>query len=267
MKTPRPHNTCLLLTGLLLLASIASADIYRWSDDEGNVRYSDQKPTENAQPVTPSGAINSYRPAPAAAGKKPPETATLSTLSAATEQTPPATAASSDGLAPLTEQQCQQDYNRSCEEISNWREAAEQRCGDDPRCADEDFLERKYRPRSNEELRQIALRAAIRNNRHDKKIALFLTKKYTSYCQDQAALLCKNKLSNRCVATMRYYCEDPRDLQDIFNQYDNLNANEKRAIINKAKSLAMANGNSTLDYEQMLASLIEILVSQAMLGI
>jgi hypothetical protein len=172
-----------------------------------------------------------------------------------------------DGQPQPTEQQCQQNYNRSCEQISNWQTYAKEQCGSDERCQDPDFLERKYRPRSNEELREIALRAAVRNNNQQQKIALFLTKKYTNYCENQAEMLCRNKLASNCEATMQFYCEDPRDLNDIFRKYDNLSAIEKQAIINKAKQLATASGDQQLDYEQVLASLIEILISQAMLGI
>lgn len=247
--------TCLVLSAPLV------ADIYSWTDADGTRIYSDQKPSETAQPTASTPAINYYTASkikPDPAYESPTGNEQLSTLTALSE---------AEDETELNEQQCQQQYSRSCDEIINWQDYASQACGDDPRCQDSEFLERKYRPRSNEELREIALRAAIRNNNHDDKIALFLTKKYTNYCENQAAMLCSNKLSKNCRATMQHYCEDPRDLNDIFRRYDNLTTLEKQAIINKAKTLATANGQNALNYDKMLASLLEILISQAMLGI
>ena len=66
---------------------------------------------------------------------------------------------------------------------------------------------------------------------------------------------------------MRSYCEDPRELSDIFARYDNLTPNEKEQIIAKAKQLAMENGENQLDYEQLVVALIDILIQQALLGL
>jgi hypothetical protein len=255
-------HTFFTVISCLLLTSAAQAEIYSWQDAAGNTQYSDQKPSADAKPDTSSQSANYYQPTkvkPAIKATASLLPATLDELSAEEDVT--------DGQPQLTEQQCQQNYNRSCEQVTNWQTYAKQRCGSDERCKDADFLERKYRPRSNDELREIALRAAVRNNNQQQKIALFLTKKYTNYCENQAEMLCRNKLASNCEATMQAYCEDPRDLNDIFRKYDNLSAIEKQAIISKAKQLATASGDQQLDYEQVLASLIEILISQAMLGI
>lgn len=243
----------------------AQAGVYKSTDDAGNVVFSDQKPSENARPETADNAVNYFSSPPVSTTRKSSQAKSssasyskLSTLSVEEDTT---------SVPILTEQQCQDQYNRSCDEVTNWLDYAKQACTNDNRCDDLDFLDRKYRPRSNEEVREIALRAAIRNNNHDEKIALFLTKKYTNFCENQAAMLCRNKLDRNCEAKMEFYCEDTRSLSDIFQKYDNLNAIERQAIIEKAKALALANGNNPLDYDKILANLIEILISQATMGL
>ena len=80
-------------------------------------------------------------------------------------------------------------------------------------------------------------------------------------------MYCQDKRDSECAATMRSYCADSRDLADIFRKYDNLSAVEKQQIISQAKSLAMSSGDNALDYDQVVASLIELLVSQTLLGL
>ena len=77
----------------------------------------------------------------------------------------------------------------------------------------------------------------------------------------------RSQRSASCDAQMRSYCEDPRGLDDIFARYDNLSPNEKQQIIAKAKQLAMDGGENQLDYEAIVAALIDILIQQALLGI
>jgi hypothetical protein len=254
----------ILSIGFFLSVTAVQAEVSSWKDASGNIIYSDQKPSAEAKPQGKSSAINSYHHADTIKQKNPITKITPSeSLSVITAEEVP----QEEAEPVLTEQYCQSNYNRSCDEVSNWESYAKEQCGSDPRCEDPDFLDRKYRPRSNEEIKEIALRAAIRNNNQDQKIAMFLRKKYTNYCQNQAEMLCRNKISRNCQATMKAYCDDPRDINDIFNRYDNLSAAEKRAVIAKAKKLALASGDQQLDYDQLLVSLIEILVSQATLGI
>ena len=261
--------TALSFTGAIQSITAAQAEVYKSTDDAGNVVFSDQKPSENARPETTENTVNYFSsPTPsttrsnaqvssASKSSTKPSPTKLSKLSAEEETT---------NIPILTEEQCQEQYGRSCDEIINWLEYAKQDCTDDSRCDNPDFLDRKYRPRSNEEMRKIALRSAARNNNHEEKIALFLTKKYTNFCENQAALLCRNKLDRNCEAKIEFYCEDKRSLKDVFQKYDNLNAIERQAIIDKAKALALANGDDVLDYDKLVTSLIEILISQATMG-
>ncbi len=259
-----------ILAGLVSLS--ASAETYRWKNESGNAVYSDQHRSGQAVAET---AINSSDYYSNARNRKTVEVTTqttepvakivsstqqhLATLTATTDK---------DGLVPtMTESECQRDYRLSCDRVNNWKQYAAEACDDDSRCLDDDFLDKKYRPRTTQEMRKISQRAAIRNNLQAKKISLFLTKKYSNYCANQAAMYCQNKRDTRCAATMRSYCNDSRDLKDIFQKYDNLSAIEKQKIISQAKSLAISNGHSQLDYDQMVASLIELLVSQALLGL
>ncbi|ARN74762.1 DUF4124 domain-containing protein [Oceanicoccus sagamiensis] len=252
-------STAFALTCLMLTSTAAQADVYSWKDSDGSTVYSDQKTSSKAQ-STPSGnTINYYSPPPS---KPKPGTTLdepLATLSIA-EDEPAAKPA-------LSEQQCQQQYKLDCDQVTNWRKYALERCGDDPRCEDPEFLDKKYRPRSMEEMQAIARRSSVRNNLQDKKIAQFLTRKYSNYCENQAELYCRSQRSASCDAQMRSYCNDPRGLDDIFARYDNLTPIEKQRIISQAKQLAMENGDNQLNYEQIVAALIDILIQQALLGI
>lgn len=251
---------CSLYCLCLLASTAAHAEIYSWTDSAGNTTYSDQKPSADAKPTESGNNINYYT-APPAVKSEPisnTEPESLATLTPVAEDEKP---------AAMTEKQCQQQYGKDCDSVNNWRQHALEKCGDDERCLDPAFLDKKYRPRTIEEQRKIAIRSAVRNNLHEKKIARFLTKKYSNYCANQAAMYCQSQRSNSCDAKMRSYCEDPRELEDIFARYDNLTLIEKKQVIAQAKEMAMANGDNQLDYEQIIVSLIDILISQALMGI
>lgn len=256
-----------LITAALLLATINTslADIYSWKDADGNTVYSDQKPSADAKPSTSGSPVNYYtadKPEPRADNEAVAATNTLATLSNEDDS-----AEERRANKLKKEQDCQDNYRSNCDRVDNWEQYAREACGSDSRCNDPAYLDKKYRPRSNEELQAIARRAGVRNNLHEKKIALFLNKKYTNYCANQAAMVCRNNRDAKCDARIRHYCEDPRGLADIFNQYDHLSMLEKQQIIAKAKKMAMANGGESADYEKLISSLIEILISQAMMGL
>ncbi len=256
-----PHLMLSLLISMSFYSS-SYADVYRWKDADGNTVYSDKKPSDSAQPEQPRSNVNYYA-APKKSDDQPQSTEALPPLVAleAVEEE------ASETEAGLTEVECQQSYKKSCDEVVNWKQHAKAECGDDPRCDDEDYLDRKYRPRSQEELITIANRAAIRNNRIDDQIDLFLKKKYSSYCEDQAEMYCQNQRISNCENKMELMCEDPRGLEDIFARYNNLSAVEKQAIIEKAKQIALSNNNSAVDFDKLISSLVDILISQALLGL
>ncbi len=267
---PRTTGTALTLCLMLLVAATARAEIYRWTDAQGNTVYSDQKTSEDAASAEPdSDKVNYYSP-PVKKSASPPagEPETLATLEAV--ETPAEThegEAKGDTDDALTEAECQEEYGRSCDEVVNWKEKALEDCGDDPRCDDPEYLERKYRPRTRDELLAIARRAAIRNGNAEDDIARFLRRKYSNYCDNQAEAYCQQQRSRQCRQQMRQQCEDPRGLEEVLARYDNLSPAEKQRVIKKAKEMALASGKDSLDWDQMAASLIEILVSQAMMGL
>ncbi len=262
LKIPPLHLTLSLSLSCMLLTSTAAlAEVYSWKNSEGSTVYSDQKTSGDAKSTQSGSTINYYTPPPVKPKqqtKTPDES--LAVLSIAEDEP-------DKQSTELTEQQCQQQYELSCDRVNNWRRYALEQCGDDARCEDPEFLDNKYRPRTIEEMREIARRSAVRNNLQDKKIAQFLTRKYSNYCENQAELYCRNQRSASCDAKMRSYCDDPRGLEDIFARYDNLTPNEKQQIIAKAKQLAMEGGENQLDYEAIVAALIDILIQQALLGI
>ena len=251
------------ITAISLCWSIAiQADVYRSQDADGNITYSDQKPSENATPSRSDNSINYFTP-PKIPEKKParqpastPET--LSTLEAVADQ---------DSEEKMTEQECQELYATSCDKIENWMKYAIEQCGDDSRCSDPAFLEKKYRPRSIKEMQAIARRAGARNNLQDKKISQFLQRKYGNQCEVQAQQYCRTQRSRNCSAQIQAFCNDPRGLDDIFARYDNLTVQEREQIIAEAKALALANGDDPTNYDKLIAGLIDILISQALMGI
>lgn len=257
-----------LSLSLLLCPSMASAEIYSWTDESGNTVYSDQKTSSKAKQTAPSSRVNYFKPvAPnqtlnsEAVKTQSPQPQLLNSEQVTSEQD------TSTREAALTEQECLQRYKKSCNEVTNWQQKAKADCGNAPRCSDAEYLDRKYRPRTTEEVLAIAHRAANRNNRMDDDISRFLNKKYTSVCENQAQTYCANQRSKQCLSQLKTACSDPRSLKDVFQRYDELSVVEKQQIIEEAKKMALANGGSTLDYNKVLNSLIDILVSQALLGL
>lgn len=259
----------IVFTAAILLATFNAswAEIYSWKDADGNTVYSDQKTSANAQPSSNANTVNYYtakKTKPATDSQPSVTTNTLATLSNEDDSPEQRQADSRE-----KEQACQDNYRSNCDKVENWEHYAREACGSDSRCNDPAYLDKKYRPRSNEELQAIARRAAIRNNLHEKKIARFLQKKYTNYCDEQAALVCRGDGNDnkRCNKKIRNYCEDPRGLADIFKQYDHLSKQERQQVIAKAKELAGANKNNAQDYQKLIISMIDILISQAAMGI
>lgn len=253
-----------VLVGLSTIGFDVNAEIYRWQDENGNTVYSDKHSSDKAhsaptsdRPVNYFTAANTMdKPAKANADTS----AALATLEAVDD-------GDEDKVKPLTEAQCQQLYQRSCDQVHNWQTYARKACGTDSRCDDPAFLDRKYRPRTIEELREIARRSAARNNRNDDNIEEFLKKKYSNYCANQSAMYCRQQRRSHCMDMVKTYCQDPRGLDDILAKYDNLSPAEKKQIIEKAKAMVTANGDNALSYDQMISSLIDILISQVAMGI
>ncbi|WP_101759970.1 DUF4124 domain-containing protein [Oceanicoccus sp. KOV_DT_Chl] len=252
----------LVITLSINLLIPAQAEIYSWKDADGNTVYSDQKPSSDATPTRSGSTVNYYSnptstTTPTTHSKLSP-TDRLDALSEVTEQ---------DISEKMTEQQCQSLFATNCDQVENWLKYALEQCVDDSRCQDPKFLEKKYRPRSLEELQAIARRAGVRNNMQDKKIDQFLNRKYGNQCEVQAQQYCARQRDRNCAANIMAACKDPRGLNDIFARYDNLSAAERKAIVAKAKAIALANGDDPGNYDKLAAGIIDILLSQALLGI
>jgi len=52
----RTHAGRLLVWGVLAFSAHAHADLYKWTDAQGKVHYTDQPPTLNSQTIKPSSA-------------------------------------------------------------------------------------------------------------------------------------------------------------------------------------------------------------------
>ena len=262
------HTTIACLA--LFTAAAAQAEVYSWTDASGNTVYSDRKTSGKASVTKPNGNPVNYYSAPKPTGTKPPVPSDSRDVTKKTGDKLDkleAVDGNSNDPATFTEAQCQQNYQLSCDRVVNWKQYAREACGDEDRCKDPDYLDRKYRPRTVDELREVARRAAVRNNRTNDDIALFLKKKYSNYCENQAAMSCKRQRRSNCVDRVIAYCQDPRSLEMILAKYHNLTPDQKRNIIARAKAMATAGGSNELNYEQMISSLIDILVTQAVMGL
>lgn len=261
------HAVRTLLRGavaMLLISSQSFADIYSWKDAEGNTVYSDTKGSSEAKRATPSNNANYYKPDKQNTAAAEDSVELGQPLA---EDSLPELEVLGRELQKLTAAGCDADNVELCKQSNDWVREALERCGDDPRCQDSEFLDRKYRPRSAEEIMNIARKAGARNNRQDKEIALFLKKKYSNYCENQSAILCKNKPGNSCEKSMQNYCEEKGDLKDLFAKYDNLTDLQKKQIIDQAKAMAKARGDNQLSYKELISSLVDILMTQAVLGL
>lgn len=273
-----PNTTCTLIRLLCIayfysLLCPANAQVYSWTDDQGNRVYSDKKPPSQSQ-ASPSvhsttGSVNYYT---APTVKQPVERSikqtTAAELNSTTHQEHAGSIQSDEDKQPvLTEQQCQQHYRRNCDQVHNWRKYALEQCGDDSRCQNEEYLDQQYRPRTTEEVLAVARRAAARKAMRDKDITQFLTKRYTQYCDNQAKMYCKNKRSKQCKKMMAGVCDESRNLRDVFSQYDNLTPLQKQQIVNKAKQLSMASGKNQKRYDKILSDIIQLFIMQQTMGL
>jgi hypothetical protein len=278
-----PSTKALTLCSLLLtslLSTTVTADIYSWIDAEGNRVYSDQKQQSQATTYTPQGDTNrltQYKKA------EPAEPATESTSQANTVIE--ALSSRNDNASSgdrgeeqdteqlptdpenMTEQQCQYTYGLSCERVIDWRKYALQACGDDERCRDNSYLERKYKPVSIAQSLKVAQRNGARRNMQEKRIQLFLLKKYTDYCAQQAQLLCSSPnngmFGRSCVAQAESYCEDDRSLQEMLAKYDDLSIEQQKQVIAQAKQLTV--NQPVEDIAEILGDIVDILLAQALL--
>lgn len=253
------HYINALATALLLCLHTAAHadDIYSWVDDNGSTNYSDQ-PLGGSQSQTinsePRSAVNYYQ------SQRP----TMSVLEVVEEQQP---VFAVEPINKLKQQQwdedeCQKIYALDCDAVYRWREHAIEACGRDKRCEDEDFLARKYKPLTLAEKHRLTLRSSARHHRQDREIRQFLMRKYTPYCEQQAAQYCQSKYSAAQCREITSACEDSRSLSQLLAQY-NLSPHEKQAIIKKAKTLVTLQQEQ--DINEAISALIDLIKLQAML--
>lgn len=268
----------IVLPALLAAGSISGhAEVYQWQGDDGSTVYSDQKSSPGARSTTPAGnTLNSWSSDRASTDN---DITALPQLEVVEEvyfskAAPTESRSARQKPAPqLTEADCQALYGLSCDRVLNWESYALEACGDDQRCNDPDYLDRKYRPRLLSELLAVARRAGTRKNNAVDDINLFLKKKYTNFCAVQAQRYCLDKFRNRsgydqCVDQATANCADSRELEDVLAEYRDLSPGEQRRIIEKARQLlSSTEGEDSLRYDQMLAQLIDLMMVTSALGL
>lgn len=243
---------------IFLSVSLASfsleAEIYSWTDEQGNRIYSDKNPgsSQAATTVQENNSVNYYQP-----------DAALTKSKTSAENTPAvildsAQASSKENISEevtMTEGDCEKTYGLPCDRIVNWKDYALSACNNDDRCDDEDFLERKYKPLPIAEIQKRANNAGARRNAQEKKLVKYLKLKYTDQCEDQVTAYCDRMADSRsCKNTMMQTCEDDRSLEQMLALYDNLSPTQKKRV------LAMADEMSpSIDWQQATRILSDII--------
>lgn len=276
-----PRHLALNLTMLLSFATMShvSAEVYRYTAEDGSTVYSDQsvkgadakqvdverlqqRSNSYSEPQNSDTATISYLPDPTANR--------LSDLSSEFNADEGANSAvTTDGAiidpntdpTKLSEKQCQELYGTDCDHLVNWRKYALEACGHDTRCSDEAFLQRKYQPRLLSEVHKIAYGAARRDNHQTREVELFLLRKYTGFCEQQAVQACRSK-SSKCISQKVNQCEDPRSLEDFLSQYK-LTTEEKKVIIARAKELNSTKNQQ--DLQRLIGNMVDLIIAGMML--
>ena len=277
MASNQKIKPIILLTVGFAIALQAHAEIYRSVDSSGATSYSDRQ-TQSAEPVSDKvkGQVNFY---------SPPETRQQASEASGEKETVHdlSTTANSGNGAPvpgvsttnskLTEEECQEIYGLECDQVVNWKKYALEKCGNDERCQDPDYLDRKYRPRSISEMLAVAHRAGTRKNRQDRIIQSYITRQYSNLCRDQVESYCADRFksedtkSDSCVQKLKESCEVEYNLNDFLTMYKQLTPVEKEKIIRQAKTRAMEDDEHSLNYAQILDKVFDIYLTQFLSGI
>jgi len=136
---------------LCLLAPFSVAEIYKWTDKNGKVHFSERKPGN-----TPSEAVKLKNVNSSKAQKIYQHSTSKNTQSSTTPNSSPA----SQSPFPKTEEECIAEYNLSCDQVFNWEKYAMEACRKAryADCDNSSFLARKFKPVTTKQ-RQIANRA------------------------------------------------------------------------------------------------------------
>lgn len=268
------------------VTGLTRADIYRSVDSSGNTSYSDRE-THSSQRITDSvkGGVNFYSPLPASPQPEQQNShtqaqesseETLHDLIAEESRVTQPNLSSPDNQlteGQLTEAECQEIYDLECDKVINWKKYALEKCGNDKRCKDPAYLDRKYRPRPVSEVLDVAHKAGNRKNRRDKVVQNYMTKRYSNLCRDQIENYCEtryrsgNEKTENCIDLLRQSCKVDQNLNEFMAAYNQLTQVEKEKIIKQAKAKAMEEGEHSLNYAQLMQRVFDIYLTQYFIGI
>lgn len=165
------RSLCYLICLLCIPFGSAVADILTWTDEHGEVHYGDSIPEEYRSQAEKIHVrdTNTYSHDEAVdqrfqVSTEVPETSI--TLNKKQELV------GSNDPAPRAEADCQRDYGMSCDRVDNWQRYAVEECEEDRngrRCEDPEFLALKYKPRTIDELKKQAIKAARANRKREQR--------------------------------------------------------------------------------------------------
>jgi hypothetical protein len=248
---------------LILTSSCCLAEIYSWVDEQGNRVYSDQNTDGQRKKISTKQAVNYYN-APTIQHHSDSKTAEIETDAIFSSES--ADSNTSNNNEELSEQDCWNLYRLSCDRVIHWRKYAVKACSSDPRCEDDAFLERKYKPVAVAKLRALAQRNAARRNRQHDDIELFLRQRYTNYCETQEEQICNQKSTIHqaavCKKIIERGCEQDLDIEALLSQYDDLTPAQKQHFIRKAE--LYNNQQRAQDLGQLLDNVLDTLITSAL---
>ncbi|MGH8554463.1 MAG: DUF4124 domain-containing protein [Gammaproteobacteria bacterium] len=176
----------MFLSFLLFSATASSAGVYKWVDEEGKTHYSDVPPSgKSAQhlkggPQMPQSVpaeaqdrlhkiqeqLNSWQEQREQRSKERHDRALLDARKVTTGEIKVLAREFPGDWSPDLdlEERCMQQYGKHCDELLNWKVRAVQQCNESRHfdCGNESYLEKMYKPRSNEEMRREGIQTRAR---------------------------------------------------------------------------------------------------------
>lgn len=154
------------LFALLVLPINTQAQVVKWTDEHGKVHYGDKAPEqyrESSEPVVLNepNLINSENQ-PLVQRRDVP---------AKNRPADEGRSESEDKNWFSDEAECQEVYGMSCDRVNNWRSYAEAACKQrkqEKNCADESYLETKYKPRTLEKIQRSAATASRKRTKEER---------------------------------------------------------------------------------------------------
>ncbi|HUH36335.1 MAG TPA: hypothetical protein VL027_00165 [Spongiibacteraceae bacterium] len=263
---------------LAMLGGVVNAaeTVYQWRNADGGLMVSDQKPAPGIEynSHTPRPGNISVSPASAAAAQSQQPITTPNPTSTPgatrTDSSAPATAASArttgstrDSAANAEPRDCEAVYGMSCEQVDSWETWAREQCGDDTRCSDPRYLERKYKPVPLADTRAIARRAAVRKNTTKREFTEYLMHTFTDMCAAQTRHSCPDLKTGNCVQLMRA-CQHDLQTSRLKVRLERLSPSQREELRQLADQYVADNSGNVQQLHYLLRKALSLMLLPAL---